>query len=132
MGGYRTNCCSGVFVAGSLALPGDVSEVAGDGVREAPGNRALYISFLRGFPTPMRREDVGAPERSVDDERDGGGMLVEDEMLTGDGTLTVGKTLAGSGMLAEDEIFAGDGMLTVGGTLAGGGMLTDAGTLIEA
>jgi hypothetical protein len=33
----------------TVALPGGVSEAAVDGVREAPGSKALYISFLRGF-----------------------------------------------------------------------------------
>ena len=112
------------MVGSLVALPGDVFEVAGDGVREAPGSRALYISFLRGFPVPMRRADVGAPERSTDDGRDGGGMLVEEEMLAGDDTLTVAGTLAVGGMLDEDEM-PGDEMLTEGETL------TEDGTLIE-
>lgn len=78
-------------MAGSrVALPGGVSEAAGDGVREAPGSKALYISFLRGFPVPMRRAVVGAPDRSTEDAEDGrggGGMFVEGEILAGGRTL---------------------------------------------
>lgn len=87
-------------MAGSrVALAGGVSEVAGDGVREVLGNRALYISFLRGFPVPMRKAVVGAPGRSAEDGRDGGGILVEDE------TLTEGETSAGGGTLVEVWLF---------------------------
>lgn len=99
-------------MAGSLVvLAGGVSEVAGDGVREVPGNRALYISFLRGFPVPMRRAVVGAPGRSAEDGRDGGGILVEDEILTGVGTLT------GVGALTGGRTWVGDKTLAGGGTL---------------
>lgn len=111
--GPAASCCSGIFVAGSRVVQaGGVSEVAGDGVREVLGNRALYISFLRGFPVPMRRAVVGAPGRSAEDGRDGGGMFVEDEILTGVGTWTGGrtwvgdKTLAGGGTLVEVWLFA--------------------------
>jgi hypothetical protein len=113
-GWAHTNCCSGVFVVGSRAtLPGrvGVTEVAGDGVREALGNRALYSSFLRGFPVPMRRAVVGAPDCGAEDGRDGGGIFVEDEILTGGGALTVGKTLSGGGTWAGDEPSAGGGTL---------------------
>lgn len=82
-----------------VALAGGVSEVAGDGVREVLGNRALYISFLRGFPVPMRRAVVGAPGHSAEDGRDGGGIFVEDE------TLTEGETSAGGGTLVEVWLF---------------------------
>jgi hypothetical protein len=93
----HTNCCSGVFVTVlRLALPGGVSEVAGDGIREAPGSKALYINFLRGFPVPMRRAAVGAPEPSAEDGRDGGGMSVEGGTLAEGGTLIEVWLSAGS------------------------------------
>lgn len=89
------------MVGSPVALVGGVSAVAGDGVREVLGNRALYISFLRGFPVPMRRAVVGAPGRSAEDRRDGGGIFVEDEILTEGGTLFEGETLAGGGTLVQ-------------------------------
>jgi hypothetical protein len=89
-------------VAGArVALAGGVSEVAGDGVREPPGSKALYISFLRGFPAPKRRADVGAPECSAEGGRDGGGMFVEGDWLAED------ETLVGGGTFAEVWLFAG-------------------------
>lgn len=79
-----------------VALPGGVSEVAGDGVRKAPGSKALYINFLRGFAVPMRRAAVGAPEPTAEDGRDGGGMFVEGETLAEGGPLMEAWLSAGS------------------------------------
>jgi hypothetical protein len=93
----HTNCFSGIFMTVSrVALPGGVSEVADGGVREALGSKALYISFLRGFPVPMRRAAVGAPEPSAEDGRDGGGMSVEGRILAEGGTLIEAWLSAGS------------------------------------
>lgn len=77
-----------------------------------PGSRALYISFLRGFPVPMRRAAVGASECGTEDRRDGGGIFVEDELLAVGGILTDSETLAG------DETSAGGGTLVAAWSFA--------------
>lgn len=63
-------------------LAGSELGVFSKGAREAPGNNALYMSFLRGFPVPIRRVPEGVSDDLADNERDGGGMLL--------GTFSVG------------------------------------------
>jgi hypothetical protein len=67
----------GVVAARRLALFGGVFDVVGDGVREAPGNNALYMSFLRGFAALIRSAAVGVSDGFVVKGRDGGGIVFD-------------------------------------------------------
>lgn len=82
---HTDDCSLGSVTDSRIALLGGVSEVTGDGVRDALGSRALYISFFRGFPLPIRRAVVGAPGGSANDGRGGGGILVGGVTLVKDG-----------------------------------------------
>lgn len=71
------------MVGGSFPLPEGELDVVGEGVREAPGSKALYMSFLRGRPPPMRSPPGVGSDGFLDTGRAGGGMLL------GAGTLVV-------------------------------------------
>lgn len=73
----------GSVVGGSFPLPEGELDVVGEGVREAPGSKALYMSFLRGLPPPMRSPPGVVSDGFLDTGRAGGGMLL------GVGTLVV-------------------------------------------
>jgi hypothetical protein len=76
-GRVHTDSGSRVFVAcPGFALPSGVFDVVDDGVRDALGNNALYMSFLRGLPMLIRRAAVGGSDGFVVDGREGGGMLL--------------------------------------------------------
>lgn len=124
---HTDSCSGGSEGAPRFALPGDVFDVAGDNVREAPGNNALYMSFLRGFPTLIRRPAVGVSVGFSVNGRDGGGMLFDawlSAVLPGCKLLdTAGADFSEAGPVIKGfEGETGDTRFCgwIGGTAAGG------------
>lgn len=109
----HTDCGSWGTVGTLSPLPEGELDVVGEGVWEVPGNKALYMSFLRGLPLLMRSPPEEVSDGFLGNGRAGGGMLL------GEGTLIV---FAGPPLETVGDEFAAVGRETAAAGLVRGGL----------